>query len=330
MSIYEFYNSREEADYLLAIDHEITTPEAAYIVYQSKYTTLERKLAAWEEMAQDDVNLGLDTGFANFLRDYVRLQDRLLEVFYEPGNAVYQYATYQNVYDPGDGREGIWKYVEDSRYFPDFDTCYDAWFDGYKREGLVCPGARPPRIRFLRRELISAGERSCPCLWIETELRDKVITVQEQHILTGEEKRLNEAFLNLHFAFPTPFRRGDILVNNWVGKGGYKKGPFVLDRIEGDRYRAVYLDEYETGPHLFKGSDGPVLNLERYEEPLKGPQKVLKGVSLSLAEETKGNRQSDPAQRCRTYALILEEELCKSDKKNISRGMKKDEYGQIF
>ncbi len=308
MDIYSFLNSRDETEYLQDIGYEFTAREMAYIICQSNYASVTRKMVALDSLAHEAVNRGAETDFAEFLRDYIWQQQNLLYRFFDEGGAVYQYATYQNVYDPGDGRRGIWKFVENPQCFRDFEGCYHAWFDEYKKYGMVCPGAQPPRIRFLKRGIHVTERQKSPCIWIEVELQDKVIAVQERNVLTGEEKRRNEAFQDMHFSFPVPFHRGDILYNNWVGYGGYKRGPFVLDQIEGDQYRAVYLDEYETGMHLFKGTDGPALNLERYKEPLKGPQKGLKAVSTLMSGEVKDRRQFDPALWCRAYALNLEEQ----------------------
>lgn len=48
-SIYEFINSRDVRKYLLEINYQFTTPEAAFVVYWSK-KPVKDKIRAWEEI----------------------------------------------------------------------------------------------------------------------------------------------------------------------------------------------------------------------------------------------------------------------------------------
>ena len=99
MNYYRFLDSRDIRNHLENMEYPLSTPEAAYLVWQCRRVTLEEKFAAWEEIVDtmpDSAIIGRPFGgrervdsVHQFLRDYIAFQKQRLVEFSQPGRWVY-------------------------------------------------------------------------------------------------------------------------------------------------------------------------------------------------------------------------------------------------
>ena len=218
IDICKFLNSKDIASYLRETGYKFTAPEAAFIVYQSHDATLEERAVAWLKIAgtmpdcpmEGRLNMRPIPSFHAFLHDYVESQKRELERFFEPTGFVYSLSWYEG------------GYVEDGDLFGNAEDCI-----AYIREhqGKDCCGnGVPSKYRLKKRSI----DQMNPCGDSELCLnRDmKVLSVY----CAGKseaENWLSLQFEGMWFTFPTPFKRGDIVVD----PKRRKQSPLVLDYL---------------------------------------------------------------------------------------------------
>ena len=143
------------------------------------------------------------------------------------------------------------------------------------------------------------------------------------------------------FPFPTPFHKGDILIDQknpdtpivlqdisaWGGEELLRNGfsgddSFVknaekrLERYQRHsdtsdmNYYAYYLSADRTGEdHLYSEVFCSYLDLERYEKPLEGDAKILAVVAGGILPDRQ--KQADMELACNAVYLLMQEEQCR-------------------
>ncbi|MCD8208718.1 MAG: hypothetical protein LUD72_12330 [Bacteroidales bacterium] len=364
MDIYGFFNSKDIAEYLKGMDYEFTLPEAAFIVYLSEYRTLEDKFEAWNEMIETmpdcsmgkRVNMHPIKSFHKFLRDYMALQEKLLRMLCDAGGALYTYDLYERCgwstrekgSEPED--ENIVR-VELGTYFADAESAlahFEQEFKENEEEGVQ-------RVRLLKKPLLKKTdlERNGEMAVAMTPDR-KVISVDwiDPFILSDEEDALYRQFDGMCFAFPTPFKAGDILIDRTFESRSGKPGPFVLScintwdaetllkngfsprhswaknadmglekmlqsaDISDMHYHGYYMDSEGPGlPVLCEDAWYTYLNLEYYKAPLQGVDRVLKAFGNAIKTDPEdGEPLIGPSLLCNAYQQIVNEEIVESNR----------------
>ena len=337
-----FLNSKDIADYWRRIGFICTPLQSAYIVWQNHTKTLQEKHAAWREIVETmpdcivaeghrKTNMGISDALAEslyaFLQAFMQLQNQLIERFYRKGDhAVYSYRVL---------------YVGDKDWSEDrwlYDTAEECFEDVYADEDLI------PSIVCIQLTKQWIGENRALTLSVKV---DKTVIDIEAQELDEEEHDLLQAFDWMWFDFPTPFKRGDIVVSKYSPFGYNLCGdePFVLTNLCGwgseqlrqNRYsdhdkRYVWADRQllrhrksadgtdMTAQGYFQWEDGRVyyecmhhyLDLEYYREEPKGIRRILKAFS-SFEKKEIGSDLFALA-----YHVILEEEKSKRERESLS------------
>lgn len=236
--MFRFINSKDIRDYLRQIDYSFTAPEAAFLVWQCRSATLKEIITAWREIIETmpdcsmekRMNMDAMHSVHKFLEQYITLMERLLEIFYCEEHAVYSYSG--SYWDGSDFSE---KY---ERLYPNVTSCVAGLLNDefvpfvpkaahmiedylQKLANRECKSLPPypvslhtyhnfeiESIRFKKRSLTSPGES------ITLILNDRLEPVEIDafgQFLTKEEENLLLTFQGMWFAFPTPFKRGDIV-----------------------------------------------------------------------------------------------------------------------
>ena len=130
MNYYRFLDSRDIRNYLENMEYPLSTPEAAYLVWQCRRVTLEEKFAAWEEIVDtmpDSAIIGRPFGgrervdsVHQFLRDYMDLEKNRLEHFTQGENCVFG-ADFFLLPNQEWREEGVWS--ESDTLFPNYTSC---------------------------------------------------------------------------------------------------------------------------------------------------------------------------------------------------------------
>lgn len=201
---------------------------------------LKEKIAAWREMIEtipdcsmgERLNMDAVSSVHKFLEQYITLMERLLANFYCEEHAVYSYSgSYR------DGSDFSEKY---ERLYPDVTSCVAGllndevipWapeaehaVEDYLQtiENRECKSLPPYPVSLFEIASIRLKKRSLtsPVDCIALILNDRLEPVAIDafgHVLTEEEENLLLTFQGMWFAFPTPFKRGDIVFPCSEGK----------------------------------------------------------------------------------------------------------------
>ncbi len=359
MDIYKFINSKDIAEYLKSLNYEFTLPEAAFLVYQSYYRTMKDKFDAWRKLIdtmpdcsmEERFNMARILSFHQFLRDYMNLQDKMMQTFYDADGAVYTCELLQTeslrTWKSGSEFDDHSLYhVETGKYFADAGSAMEHFEknrEEYLEDGLQ-------RVRFIKQPLLNKSnmEKNYE-FWIEMTSDLEIIEIDYTGtgVLNDEDDTLFRQFDGMCFAFPTPFKRGDILIDRVRGGFAGPGIPFVLDSIStwsrsdllnngytphhprvksadkdlayklknGDdtdmNYAYYYLSSEGMGfPVISSDNEYTYLNLERYEDSLQGLYRVLKPLSSAMTfDPYTGRNLIDTELLCNAYQLILNEEM---------------------
>ena len=231
--MFRFINSKDIRDYLRQIDYSFTAPEAAFLVWQCRSATLKEKITAWREIIRtipdcsmgERLNMDEMPSIHRFLEQYITLMERLLEIFYCEEHAVYSYSG--SYWDGSDFSE---KY---ERLYPNVTSCVAGLLndefasdapeaarviEDYLQtiENRECKSLPPYPVSLFEIASIRLKKRSLtsPVDCIALILNDRLEPVAIDafgHVLTEEEENLLLTFQGMWFAFPTPFKRGDIV-----------------------------------------------------------------------------------------------------------------------
>lgn len=233
MDLFRFIDSKDIREHLRQIGYSFTAPEAAFLVWQCRSTTLKEKIAAWREIIEtmpdcsmaERMNMNAIPSVHKFLEQYIALMKRLLANFYCEEHAVYSYSgSYR------DGSDFSEKY---ERLYPDVTSCVAGllndevipWapeaehaVEDYLQtiENRECKSLPPYPVSLFEIASIRLKKRSLtsPVDCIALILNDRLEPVEIDafgHVLTEEEENLLLTFQGMWFAFPTPFKRGDIV-----------------------------------------------------------------------------------------------------------------------
>lgn len=307
MDVYELVNSRAISEHCRKISHQFTPIEMAYLVYANDSLNIMQKHECFREIiaVYQDVELKerdwtpqFDS-LHEFLRCYMALQNKYLEVFYrdEP-DCVYSYEVWYSGDDD---------YTDDGRLFSTFDGCYKAMkADVDDLMGFYENCGNPLSILDIRikKQWINADGEEYPrlftvCIDYENQPTD---IWDDRSIIKQEDHDILSAFEGLWPEIPTPFQKGDILMLRT--KGESKRKPFVLDRIpywieeDSDRKIVEYLRENGDCSDLStsiygQDSDGTTwrdhgpsyLDMEYCDRELTGVEKFLIAVSNHIKGE---------------------------------------------
>ena len=239
-SICEFINSRDVRKYLLEINYQFTTPEAAFVVYWSK-KPVKDKIRAWEEIIRtmpdcvvqepEDAARMEIISFHVFLRKYMELLKRDIQNFSSGEGFLYSYKVYLN------GKDGVlpgW-YSQEEMFFTKYHLCVE-----HCKKHECC--------KYIDKIMITKiavnqpdGQRYKEDIIYN---RNMEVTDTHFHYQNGCEARLAKVFEYMWFPIPAPFKRGDILTyfetNEISGNAreveydllGSENRPFVLSYIK--------------------------------------------------------------------------------------------------
>ena len=222
MQINDFIESRDIADYWETIGYKPSPIECAYLVWQSHLQPVDKKIAVWEEILQNFTDCALlpsDSPMRSsfpkkyadslhaFLLAYIALHKQILADFYRDGDDAAYYDSDGNL-DAGPYHTSA-ECIEYALQWISPPHCTRAaaskrWFGGGKSITL-----------FLR--------------------ADEAVMEINAVGLSEREEKLLDAFSDMHFDFPVPFRKGDIVASKY-SPYAWDEGnevPFVLHRIAG-------------------------------------------------------------------------------------------------
>ena len=339
MNIFRFINSKDICGYLRELQYQFTVPEAAFLIYMSRTVPLKEKFHAWQEIIntmpdcsmKERFNMKAIPSFHQFLEDYMALQKKMLAGFYQQEKAVYTIEFYEKELGKND-------WVDLGLYFPDYQTAVSNLTENWLEDD-------GEKIRITKHYFADGAIKQEKELWIETDWQLNVLSLGEKDCLSDSEIDIAITFEGMWFSFPTPFHRGDILVdqkdpdspivlqdistwgqeellrNGFSGDDSFvKNAEKRLERCQshGDtsdmNYCAYYLSADRTGEyHLCSEVFWSYLDLERYEKPLEGEAKILSVAAGGIQPDRQTIRISILV--CNAVRLFIQEEQCRKLRK---------------
>lgn len=306
MDIYSIINSKAISEYCRSIKHSFSSIEMAYLVYANTTMTIAEKHLAYKEVINTQPDMAVEErtwtpyfeSLHTFLRRYMDIQNKYLGGFYrEDPNSIYSFEVWYSADE---------EYVKDNRIFPNFALCYaslkaeiDEMLDFYKdsdKEMFV----RDIRVtkQWINMKRDEQAKRIVVCIDYDNNPTEFYETY---NIISDEDRDVFCAFEGMCFEIPTPFKKGDILIEKEWKKDGNK--PFILDWLpfwneNGEQSNLIeHLRKNGDSSDLITGifgqaSDGTIwcdhgpsyLDLEYCERKLVGREKIL----LALSNYIKG------------------------------------------
>lgn len=319
MDIYRFINSKDIRFHLQSLRYDFTLPEAAFLVWQCTDATLEEKHEAWCELIRTMPDCGMQKrrnmsaikSMHGLLQDYMKLEQKLLREFYQETDAVYFFNMMERDNSFLNGFSETEKFA---RAFPNLSSCLAAIkgeIDGIDSRNIL-------RIE-IKKQCLSVPESTLTiCMNSKLEVMD---IDSFRYLLTEREQELLCVFEGMWFAFPTPFKRGDILYWKSSPKGWYcpfnqfyvldslstwgtremsENGFAANDSKKGDRLLQNLLKDGDVTDMSFSAysvEDGQIifdnaswyLSLEHFDGALSEAQRMLYPVSDLLTGKIRLN-----------------------------------------
>ena len=233
LSIYDYFNSRDIAEHCRKIAHPFTAVETAYLVWHSNHHTLQDKHEAWQEIVDTlpDEDFRSNWNFDDhtlhsFLRTYMQLQNEFIEDFsITKEGYIYTYSTLYKRHD---------QFSPDDIFFDSYEACLNA-LKVNELDDDTCDEIAKAKIT--RYKLYSSYVSFRDAQEQESIIFDKKlrpIDIEPAYVSEGEKRYLNPSygFYEMWVAIPTPFRKGDIVMDVDIYDDHCKKHlPFILDRI---------------------------------------------------------------------------------------------------
>ena len=299
MNVYRFINSKDIREHLESVKYPFGSLEAAWLIYQCRFASLEEKHASWRELIQTMPDCAIEErpnteahgSLHRFLAEYMERETKLLHTFCENDGGIYRWTECQE-----DGLR-----FEHPGIYTDYVKCRDRISREISddKDGVITS-------YLVTKTYPDADE---PCIQSELSAAGKVLSVRESQ--AGPDP-----FEGLFFVFPTPFQKGDIV---WEpNTQGYCKGPFALTGVSGEAEAPGHrrggagpdMDAWgyfpkETG-HFYHETMWNYMDLEYYRGPLTGKRRVLCALGNCLKGEI------DEGVFARAYHAILTEEYAGS------------------
>ncbi len=314
MDLCKYINSKDVAAHLRIIHYPFNTLEAAYLVFFCRSLTLKEKHKAWQEIIDAMPDMAPKDHLDHFcwayfgdsihacLKQHIKNEQFILDAFTQ----IKKGAFYVRTFDAND-KECSTSTCSNA-LMTDIDDVYD-YIHNYitDDEGELC-----------KYKVYCAPDRSQKRFCITLNRNDEILDVEidSEHY---PQPQLDWQLETMWFAFPTPFKRGDIVIDAQRPEpSDLRDGPFVFDKTAAEwltsRGKTGYDYTDMTADGWFLDEDGIVygacthdyMSLEYYPpEKLKGAQRIL----LPLRDHIKG--EIDDVLFVNAYHSLLMEEYAK-------------------
>ena len=285
IDVSKFVNSKDILHYWEEIDciKDFTPIQLAYIVYQSKRTTLKEKHDKYKEIISTFNDVILDNrqykGVCCFslLYNYIYVQDKIVEKFYE--------------------KEALSCYTIGTR---EKDDSYGDYHDSDKVFSS-------PDISLQHEQDDAVVKYEVSKKYIDSEKCIDVIFNHDMEIMSvfisyfDDVDNIQDFLENFYFSFPLPFKKGDILTDN-THYFTYRDSTdvFVLDELldNDTSYRSKHLEfgdcsdmialcyqQYGEEGKIIYDHRHNILDYEYFHGELDGRKRVLKAISAYLKDE---------------------------------------------
>lgn len=300
MNFYSFVNSRNIREHLKKINYQFTAIEAAWIVWKSKYATVNEKHQAWNKIIniytdceiEKRSNTEYQPSLHIFLKKLMEFEKRCIDS--AKTNEPYTFFSSKYLLSPRD------EWGDDYNLpVADFGMCFEMTLESCR---AYCSNndISDALIR-VRKQWFDGTDNA---IEIEFTASGEVLRIIDYGACTEEELNLVVfGFDGMWFDFPNPFKKGDIIYN----PGRFSSADFECDygpcvlkeevplrRCVERLKRSGCTDSSDMiVDGLFQKEDGTIfaecmanyMNFEYYRGGLNGKRRILKAISNYLKGE---------------------------------------------
>ena len=281
MKAIDFVNSKDIREYWEEIGYESSALESAWLIWQGKNQSLNEKHLAWSNLIDSSTDCSIPAGafdlpqksLHNFLSRYIEIDEELIKAFYTEGDhAVFSYRMYFD--DDGD-RE----WYNEPAMFNTFEEAYE-----HAKDGGEPP--HPNFIEFVKTYIGSEGKQ----IFVRFNLEKEIVRVDESDYLTDSKdyEIFQEVFRNMSFAFPIPFKKGDIVstTRGLYTRPSYSGGTYVFENVVTED-NCTFVTGYGVDGNgvAYYHRDHDYMDLVRNVTPLINEDKMLLPISKYLSGE---------------------------------------------
>lgn len=222
--ILDFVNSKDIRKHLEEIGYQFNASEAAWLIWQSRNSTLEERHLGWRRIIAEysdcpipeRMNTIPQPSLRRFLEEYMDMENRVLERFRDSEGAVYQVEYRFSCSEP----------VKENRVYSRFEP---------EKMNFVMDDEENAVQSFLciRLPVNGMDENALGMSFsvrLDTQMRIMAVDLDPGLLVEQDRRLLMDVFPGFWFDLPTPFRKGDILWNP-NRQGGHFGGPFVCISI---------------------------------------------------------------------------------------------------
>ena len=248
MDIFNYFNSKDVAAYCKKANYKLSAMEMAYIIWRSNHHTLVEKHQAWDEiintMPDEEFHQGWNQetcSLHEFLQMYMCLQNDYYQDFCTAKDSyVYTYAYTQM---------GEKEFISDNFFYNSYHACMVEIHSNLLEAGTgnEIQKVKISRYRLYSSALSNATAEDCDAIVFDRSMKPLEIEPSntnregEISILRGQN-----GFSAMWITIPTPFQRGDIVVN----VGSYSesdRNPLLLaGNAFGDRMVSLRAKDEDT------------------------------------------------------------------------------------
>lgn len=292
MDIASFINSRDIREYLKEINYDFTSLEAAWLIYQCRSKALKEKQAAWQEIIDNMPDCSVKErpncieikSLHAFLKDYMALQKRMYEDLKLKEEGFVYIVTLK--YD---------SYENDFRLCSSYEKCLEYMKTVNDEDDLAEIKVEKRKVDDEHESILAFYNRKLELTGIESPSRfGEEVTDLQYYTFDG-----------LWFNFPTPFKKGDILIDpERPESNGLCRGPVVCeeagqdpDTEKGRKYIERMKESADTSDmdvwgyfqneygQLYSEVTDNYMDFEFYRGDLSGKKRLLKAMSNYLKGE---------------------------------------------
>ena len=271
MKITEYVNSKDIRIYWEKIGYEPSVLESSWLIWQGKNQTLDEKHSSWLELLDASADCLLPAGDFEipqdslhiFLRRYIEIEKELINAFYKnDNNAVFSCRMYFE-------DDGNCEWYDEPALFYTFEAAYEhAKGDG--------ESPQPNFIEFIKTYIGCEGKR----IFVRFNAAKEIVKVDECDYLACKEdyEIFQEVFRNMSFAFPIPFKSGDVVstVHGLYTRPLCSDGIYVVDKVlTKNGCTVVTGHDVDGNGEICNRNDYDYMNLEYAKSHLVNEDKML-------------------------------------------------------
>ena len=294
MDIARFINSPDVRDHIRNVGYQFTSTEAAWLIWQCRLITLAERHDAWRTLIRTMADEKIEKrhltrewpSLHEYLEKLISFEKRLVDAFYEE--------TQQTFYTCSIWLPKLQKSEEyRDNYLNDQDCqrfIMDVYGDDYKRED-----ADQIRIKVCKHWI----GKDAPYMMIEYNAKWEIMSVLQNGVVVEDICAECDDFEGMWFNFPTPFKKGDIVVGSCLDRCWMRSDIFVLEGVITDdksfveRRKSGWDNSDMIAWGAFQEEDGRIfhecmpgyMDLKYYHGEFPGVRRILQALSSFWKDE---------------------------------------------